>query len=280
MITLNKLKRGLSVSCMVSALALLSACSNGWKVDQVKEAQATGTPFTMALHKNYVELVKGEANQEDWTSADYFARKGLRAAGGEQVTPENASDWGVAEDKIGDLNNMHAKLVDLIGKRADKRPDIAAIAQVSFDCVVEQLGKTEGHQLAHIKKCRDTYLAAIAALESPLQKNFVLYFDFGSSRVNKTAMEEVKKIAEASGQYPDWFLHIEGHADTVASQTYNTRLSQKRADNVRYVLKRHGVEHQRMYTTGHGELQLAVPTPDSTKEQANRRVEVTLTEQR
>lgn len=278
MISLNNVKRLVGVA---SVVALLGGCVTGWKVDQVKDAQASGTPFTKALHKEYVELVKGEENQEDWHSADYFARKGLEAASGTTVMPEEPAQWGVSGDSIEAVSSLRSKLVSLLDARGRQyRPEIAARGQVSFDCLVEQLAEGEAHQPMHIKHCRDGLLAAIAALEAPMQKNFVILFGFNKSHLNKEAKRQVAQISKEAGMYPQWFVHLEGHTDTVGSQKYNMGLSMRRSASVRRGLIRSGVQNQRIYVSGHGELRLAVPTPDNTKEQRNRRVEVTLTEQR
>lgn len=263
-----------------SVVALLAGCT-GWNVDKLNEAQPAGTAFTNALYNEYKTLVKGEVNQVDWHAADYFAKKGLAAAGGTVVMPEDPADWEVRGESMDALMNLRAKLIEVLDTRGRQyRPDIAARAQVSYDCLVEQNAGHESHQPMHMKHCRDSLLAALAALEAPMAKNFVVFFDFNKSYLNKEAKKQVEMIAQEASRFPDWFINLEGHADTVGSQGYNVGLAMRRADSVRRGLMRQGVGNHRIYTSGHGETRLAVPTADGTKEQRNRRVEVNLSEQR
>ena len=85
-----KLVRFLGV---LGAVGLLSGCASNIK--QIEEVQATGgTPFTQALTEEYRSFVAHEKDERDWSAADYFAIKGLAAAGGQVVLPEAVGDVG------------------------------------------------------------------------------------------------------------------------------------------------------------------------------------------
>src|SRR5919106_1222287 len=64
------------------------------------------------------------------------------------------------------------------------------------------------------------------------------------------------------------------HADTAGPPDYNMELSERRAETIATELARAGIPAQIITTEAYGETQLAVPTPDGTPEQANRRVVV------
>ena len=67
---------------VLGAVGLLAGCASNIK--QMEEVQATGgTPFTQALTEEYRSFVAHEKDERDWTAADYFAIKGLAAAGGQ-----------------------------------------------------------------------------------------------------------------------------------------------------------------------------------------------------
>ena len=65
-----------------------------------------------------------------------------------------------------------------------------------------------------------------------------------------------------------------GHADTAGPPDYNMALSEKRANTVATELIQAGIPAEIITTEAYGETDLAVPTPDNTPEQANRRVVV------
>ena len=78
---------------VLGAVGLLAGCASNIK--QMEEVQATGgTPFTQALTEEYRSFVAHEKDERDWSAADYFALKGLAAASGQVVLPEEVGDVG------------------------------------------------------------------------------------------------------------------------------------------------------------------------------------------
>jgi outer membrane protein OmpA-like peptidoglycan-associated protein len=65
---------------------------------------------------------------------------------------------------------------------------------------------------------------------------------------------------------------VNGHTDTAGPPDYNMNLSQERADTVATDLIKAGIPARIVTTKAWGETDLAVPTPDNTPDQANRRV--------
>ncbi len=63
-----------------------------------------------------------------------------------------------------------------------------------------------------------------------------------------------------------------GHTDTAGPPDYNMGLSERRAETVATELVQAGIPAEIIITEAFGETDLAVPTPDNTPEQANRRV--------
>ena len=76
-------------------------------------------------------------------------------------------------------------------------------------------------------------------------------------------VEKYKKIAEVN-------LYIAGYTDTVGSQTHNLNLSTQRARSIALWFQENGFQGS-VYYQGFGEDVLAVPTPDNTDEEQNRR---------
>src|SRR3546814_9566413 len=72
----------------------------------------------------------------DWTDADLFAEKGLRASSGETPTPTDPADWGIgSESTASELTSARSDLVGLLdaGGRT-VAPTEAAVAQARYDC--------------------------------------------------------------------------------------------------------------------------------------------------
>ena len=71
-------------------------------------------------------------------------------------------------------------------------------------------------------------------------------------------------------------ITVVGHTDTAGSADANQALSLKRANHIADALVDMGARREAIQTSGVGETDLAVPTPDGVKEAQNRRVVVTL----
>ena len=65
-----------------------------------------------------------------------------------------------------------------------------------------------------------------------------------------------------------------GHTDSIGSDKYNNRLSQRRADSVKAYLVSKGIEPNRIYTEGKGEKQPIADNKTREGRAKNRRVEI------
>ncbi len=107
-------------------------------------------------------------------------------------------------------------------------------------------------------------------------QNFMVFFDFNKS----TLTPEAKRIiASAAAEYKrDGYAEITvtGHTDTVGSDSYNKKLSDRRAMAVEAELKKLGVGTSHIKESGVGKEGLMVPTADGVREAQNRRAEIVL----
>lgn len=86
-------------------------------------------------------------------------------------------------------------------------------------------------------------------------------------------------VAQSLNANPEVTFEIQGHASSEGSDSYNMRLSQRRAESVRAYLTSKGVAESRMTAKGYGET---VPIADNSTEDGrkqNRRVELVRTDQ-
>jgi len=266
---------------VIAALGFLAGCASD--VDRMRDAQPSGgTPFTQALTKEYHDLVVFEADEMgDWVDAHYFARKGLAAANGDVVLPEELGIWDLPPEKVNELTSARGRLMRSLDAGArESNPEGAARAQVRFDCWVEQ--QEENHQPDHISACRDEFLAAMEELEGgpPVgvaPSTYIVLFDFDRSNINAAAQVVIDQVlADAAATGMTVGISATGHADRSGSEDYNMGLSLRRADAVREALIAGGIDGNAITVAGRGESEPAVPTADGVREQANRRVEIVI----
>lgn len=263
----------------LGAFGFLAGCASD--ISQLRDVQPTGgTPFTQALTEEYRQLTTFEADEMgDWVDANYFARKGLAAANGDIVLPEELGIWDLPPVKVDELASARGRLMRALDAGArDSNPQVAAKAQARFDCWVEQ--QEENFQSEHINACRDEFLQALDELEGkPMvmdgtPPSYIVYFDFDRSDINAEAQAVIDQILADAGSRGAVNISATGHADRAGPEDYNLALSLRRADAVREALIAGGISSDAITVAGRGESEPAVPTPDGVKEQANRRVEV------
>ena len=68
----------------------------------------------------------------------------------------------------------------------------------------------------------------------------------------KKDLLSVQNIANYMKKNPNAYLIIEGHCDERASAAYNMALGTRRANHVRVLLIRQGINFNRIYTVSHG----------------------------
>lgn len=107
----------------------------------------------------------------------------------------------------------------------------------------------------------------------------VILFDLDSPRVRHVSWGLVAKVAQFINGNPDVLeVSIEGHADATGTVEHNQYLSKERAESVRRLLIKSGVDEKRVKAEGFGRSRLKVQTRKA--EQANRRVEFWVTRAR
>jgi outer membrane protein OmpA-like peptidoglycan-associated protein len=99
-------------------------------------------------------------------------------------------------------------------------------------------------------------------------------FDFDKAQVKQESYGDIKALADFMKQYPQTSTVVEGHTDSVGSDAYNQRLSERRASAVRDVLvNQYGVESGRVQSVGYGESRPVADNATAEGRAINRRVE-------
>jgi len=104
--------------------------------------------------------------------------------------------------------------------------------------------------------------------------NFVLYMNKLDLRSDSKA--QVKDILDLLASLKNPYINIVGNTDTTGNPKDNLRLGLKRAEVVKNIIKASGVKYLKIDISSQSEGNLAVPTPDNTKELRNRRVEISI----
>lgn len=103
-----------------------------------------------------------------------------------------------------------------------------------------------------------------------------LLFDFDSSTLREASRRDLANLANTLNEMSDTELLVAGHTDSVGSDDYNYRLSERRAQAAANYLMARGVAGSRINVTGLGESEPVASNDTASGRQQNRRVEVAI----
>lgn len=159
-----------------------------------------------------------------------------------------------AEDRVKSLSNERSQvLLDSRTREADAAHQRAA--------ELEQ-------ELADLKQ-QQTDRGTVFTLSDVL-------FSTGKADVKPGSIVNIQRLAERLNQEPERTIVIEGHTDSTGSVDLNNRLSQQRADAVKFELAKAGVAASRITSFGKGQSFPIASNNTQEGRQQNRRVEVIL----
>lgn len=292
----SKMNRHLKAIAAFVGLGVVSACI-ALDPRSVVHLEPRGDPFQNALHGEYAELALKESDFYDWIDAGHFARKAEQSARGAAVVPEMPAIRGIPPAERTQLEAARERLVATLENTAirERAPDVAATAQASFDCWVEE--QEEGHQPHMIAECKRRWETAMADAETMLQPavapaaapvveseapridrsdRYQVYFHLDSAEVDTRARRIADWIVTALPSAGERRIAVSGHADRSGADAHNARLAKRRAEAVAALLIAAGVPPDRIETRAYGEKQPAVPTADGIVHPMNRRVVISL----
>jgi outer membrane protein OmpA-like peptidoglycan-associated protein len=141
-------------------------------------------------------------------------------------------------------------------------------------------GAIIGHQMDQQAKELDQNIAGakVERVGEGIQVTFDsgLLYDFNSNVVRPEARTNLRELAKSLSKYPDSNLLIAGHTDSVGTDDYNQRLSERRAQAAADYLVSQGVDRARINTRGLGEAEPVAANATDEGRQQNRRVEVAI----
>ena len=148
----------------ILALLTLVACDTTASLSALRRETPPDNPYDHALMRQYQKLAERELTNYDWWSSQRFADKGLLAARGKDIAPEDPSalDLSHSDEKtlVGARDQLLAALTP---KNKAERPQLSATLIVSYDCWVENM--EEGWNTPAINACRQRFDRALTLLK-------------------------------------------------------------------------------------------------------------------
>lgn len=265
-------------------------------VSELRNRNITGDSFDANLAREYKTYADYEWEEMyDWSDAEKHAIKGNLAAVGKTPMPNDPADWNIkGQAELNELQGARSRLIaSLDGGGRMTVPPLAAKAQASYDCWVEQ--QEEGHQPTHIAACKDIFLQAMADLDAAMTPKVaavpktttttvtqeiareVVFFDFDKAAIRPQELAKIDRFVTRMKSLDGAELTIVGHTDTSGTGDYNQTLSAERARAVNTKLVTDGMrvrDLSDLNVYAQGERQPAVITGDGVREERNRRVEI------
>ncbi|YCO05126.1 OmpA family protein [Vibrio sp. VNB-15] len=93
-----------------------------------------------------------------------------------------------------------------------------------------------------------------------------------SDEIDPVFRRQVRELSDFLKEYPSTSIELQGYASKVGGASHNLDLSKRRANNVRDVLLRYGIDANRVRIVGFGDTHLATEGTDEVSHALNRRV--------
>lgn len=207
-----------------------------------------------ALRK--AEKVDGEKKV---TQLAYLANQKVetaRATAQKKIAEADAQRLGEERERV---------VLDARTRQAEQAQEQAALAQqqaLSAEARARQLAI----ELSEFK-ARETERGLVLTLGDVL-------FEYDKAELRSGALRNLYPLVTFLRENPGRNMLIEGHTDSIGSDSYNLDLSRRRAESVRSFLVQNGLGPERITLEGYGESYPVAPNDSEAGRQQNRRVEL------
>ncbi len=188
--------------------------------------------------------------------------------------------------KIADLTKQVNKLdttVQEVVKKTDELDSTLRDTKKKMEKMNNELRKRDDDNFQNLKKELDKTNADLEELRKMVNKNGStynlnrIYFKTDKSDLLPGSMDELDELLSVLNKYPNMSIKIMGHTDSRNSESYNQKLSEKRAKAVYDYLVAKGISADRLEYAGYGKKYPIADNTNETGMQLNRRVQVKVT---
>ncbi len=259
----------------MAAAVFLAGCAEH-AIQELQDSKKEGREFTIALANEYLALAKkGSRIYNDFIDSRHFALKGLDAAEGKLVLPEDPMDWDLDKKDMAEFKESLKRLLFALDRGGRfVEPEVGAGAQVAFDCMLEEAEEGTARDAKDRHTCRKLFADRLGKLETVIFKNGPVRsvtFDYSDTTITHDGMLTIKEVADRVSKFKDRRIMLVGHTDPIGKMGKNRNLSMARVEGVKAALIAHGVSaHAIKISVGRGELK----TSKNEVEPANRRVDI------
>jgi outer membrane protein OmpA-like peptidoglycan-associated protein len=238
------------------------------RISIVKEREASELALKEASDRREREAreraAASKAEAEEQTRLRAAADADRSAAEREKHEAEIATAKAVSAQHDAELARLAALAEQ---KRLADENAAAQAARASAEKDTQAMREKLREQLNSILQTRDTARGLIVNLSDVL-------FDFDKATLKSDAKEKLAKVSGILLAYPSLHMNVEGHTDSVGSDEYNMKLSQRRADGVRDYLTSNGISAANIQAVGLGKEGPVASNDNAAGRQQNRRVEM------
>ena len=110
----------------------------------------------------------------------------------------------------------------------------------------------------------------------PFRLSTDAFFEFDKATLKPEGKEKIEaEVVAPMKEHPNLRALVEGHTDSIGSDAYNQRLSERRANAVRDYMVSRGIDAPRIMTKGWGKSKPIASNKTKEGRARNRRVEIT-----
>ena len=162
----------------------------------------------------------------------------------------------------------------VIGNQSGSNRTGAVVGAAAGAAVGAAVGRRMDKQEQELRQIEGVEVTRPSEGEINVRLTSDILFDFNSAALRPESRTTLSELGENFRQYPDNTIIVEGHTDSVGTDSYNQRLSEERAANVADYLIDRGVSSSKVIVYGFGEARPKSSNDTAEGRQLNRRVEI------
>lgn len=293
---INTIVRRTAIGAAVASILLLAACASApvksdgaaaarFKLTQLQSDPDLASRAAAAIKDADVavrEAEQPEANRELVAHRVYLADRKVDTA-------KALAETRLAEDQRAGLTAQRDRTrLDARTREADAAKSQAATAraegaeqkvvadQARVDAAAAQVAAASSEQQAtELQRQLDLLQAKRTDRGLVLTLGDVLFIT-GRADLQAGASGNLDKLVAFLDKYPDRSVAIQGYTDSVGTEDFNQKLSERRADSVKSYLTEQGIGPTRLSAIGKGRSDPVADNGSAGGRQQNRRVEVVI----